>query len=53
MQRQSWLPKRLVDPLWRAKRYIEIRAGMPDPEQQARRERMRRLSTRAWQRPLQ
>lgn len=40
------LPKRMIDATWRTKRYIEFRAGMPDPAKQARLERMRQLTRR-------
>jgi len=45
MQRNwSWLPKRMHSPLWRAKFYIEFRAGMPDPAKEARRQRIAALT---------
>lgn len=40
------LPKRLFDPGYRTKFYIEFRAGMPDPAREARLERMRQLTRR-------
>lgn len=40
------LPKRMFDPLYRTKFYIEFRAGMPDPAREARLERMRQLTRR-------
>ncbi len=40
------LPKRMVDPTYRTKFYIEFRAGMPDPARIARLERMRQLTRR-------
>ena len=42
---QSRLPNRLLSPLWRAKNYIELNAGMPDPAYIARKERERKAST--------
>lgn len=46
MQTRSWLPRRLIDPLWRVKAYVAFRAGMIDPAKEARLQRMRALSRR-------
>jgi len=43
---RAWLPKRMMSPLWRAKMYVEFRAGMPDPEREARVDRLRQLARR-------
>lgn len=41
----SWVPgKRMMNPLYRAKFYIEIRAGMPDPAKEARIQRLRDIA---------
>jgi hypothetical protein len=46
MYSRSWLPKRLMSPLWRAKFYIEMRSGMPDPIKTQRLERINRIVKR-------
>lgn len=40
------LPKRLFQPGYRTRMYIEFRAGAPDPARIARLERMRQLTQR-------
>lgn len=40
------LPRRQSDPLYRAKHYVDFRAGMPDPAREERVQRLRSLSAR-------
>jgi hypothetical protein len=40
------LPIRTINPLWRTKRYVDFRLGMPDPAREARLQRMLQLTQR-------